>query len=525
VTGFPAYPVSVEETAPAGDGWLRLSSRMLLVHPVQEVLRSLPALLGVFLAGSSTGHGQRWGLVGVGIAVLLGLTRWFTTTYRVDGEQVQVRSGLLTRKVTSVPRDRVRTVDVTSHAMHRALGLARVTVGTGRSDRKREDGLRLDALEVTEAGRLRTELLRRSPAAEIPAVGVADAGAVDAGAGAAEVTPAVVLETELVRLDAAWVRYGPCTLSGLVTIGIVAAFASHTFNEARIDPAQFGPLRALGDWLGRQPLGGAIAEVVLALLVVAAIASTVGYVLAFWAFRLTRQAGGTLHVTRGLITTRAITIEERRLHGVELSEPLLLRAARGGRCIAIATGLRVGRGAVSGGTLLLPPAPLPEAGRVAAAVLGRTGPVTAPLVRHGPLATRRRYSRALTAAGVLIAAAAVAGLAGMSWWTPVITAAIALPTLTALAADRARNLGHAFADRTLIASAGSLVRRRAMLSRDGIIGWNLRQSYFQRRAGLATLAATTAAGRQHYAVTDVEVGTAVALADVATPGLLDPFLV
>ena len=55
------------------------------------------------------------------------------------------------------------------------------------------------------------------------------------------------------------------------------------------------------------------------------VASTVGYALAFWDFRLTRHRGGTLHVTRGLITTRSVTIEERRLHGAEISEPLLLR--------------------------------------------------------------------------------------------------------------------------------------------------------------------------------------------------------
>ena len=101
-----------------------------------------------------------------------------------------------------------------------------------------------------------------------------------------------------------------------------------------------------------------------------AVASTVGYVLAFWDFRLTRHTGGTLHVSRGLITARATSIERRRLHGVEISEPLLLRAVGAARCLAIATGLRVGRGAERGGEMLLPPAPRAEAIRVAADVLG-----------------------------------------------------------------------------------------------------------------------------------------------------------
>ncbi|MCW2817522.1 MAG: hypothetical protein JWR42_309, partial [Marmoricola sp.] len=43
-------------------------------------------------------------------------------------------------------------------------------------------------------------------------------------------------------------------------------------------------------------------------------------------------------------------------------------------------------------------------------------------------------------------------------------------------------------------------------------------------AGLATLVATTAAGRQAYTVLDVPLATAVALAHDATPELLAPFV-
>jgi len=53
----------------------------------------------------------------------------------------------------------------------------------------------------------------------------------------------------------------------------------------------------------------------------------------------------------------------------------------------------------------------------------------------------------------------------------------------------------------------------------------VRQTFFQRRAGLATLTATTAAGRQRYAVTDVPLSLALPLADRALPGLLGEFLV
>jgi putative membrane protein len=78
--------------------------------------------------------------------------------------------------------------------------------------------------------------------------------------------------------------------------------------------------------------------------------------------------------------------------------------------------------------------------------------------------------------------------------------------------------------RTLVARYGSLVRRRTALGAEAIIGWNLERSFFQRRAGLATLVATTAAGRQSYEVADVEVDEALRVAEALLPGLLEPFL-
>ena len=354
----PAAPAPPEATAPE---WQRLSRRMLLVHPVQEIPRALPALIGVVVAGSRNGNGDLWGLLGLAVTIGLGLMRWFTTRYRVTEDRVEVRQGLLRRRLLAVSRDRVRTVDVTSHALHRLLGLTRVKIGTGRSDRERGGEVRLDGLTVEVAAHLRDELLHRRgagrPGAAAGAAGAragaagAGAGAAGAGAGAgagaagaagaatvgAAVDDAAAFDaaelpaTELARLDPSWVRFGPFTLSGVVAVGVVAGFAANFISEAHIDLREHSALRGVVDTVRDTPVGLAVLVGLVIGMVVVAIASTVGYVLAFWDFRLTRDPRGTLHITRGLITTRATTIEERRLHGVELSEPLLLRAARGAR--------------------------------------------------------------------------------------------------------------------------------------------------------------------------------------------------
>ncbi|HEX6620245.1 MAG TPA: PH domain-containing protein, partial [Solirubrobacteraceae bacterium] len=218
------------------------------------------------------------------------------------------------------------------------------------------------------------------------------------------------------------------------------------------------------------------------------------------------------------------TIEERRLHGAEVSEPLLLRMVAGARLIAIATGLRVGRGAERGGSLLVPPAPRAEVERVAAEVIGAAEPMTCPLAAHGPRARTRRYTRALAGWALVTVALAIGRWAiGGPWWLAALALALA-PIALLLAADRYRNLGHAVAGTRMVAASGSIIRRRSVLAAEGIIGWNVGRSFFQRRAGLATLTATTAAGHQHYDVQDVEIGEALRVAEELLPGLAEPFL-
>jgi putative membrane protein len=125
---------------------------------------------------------------------------------------------------------------------------------------------------------------------------------------------------------------------------------------------------------------------------------------------------------------------------------------------------------------------------------------------------------------LLLVAVALVPLADVPPWLPVV-AALGVPAAVALAADRVRALGHALVGRYVVVRSGSLNRRREALEADGVIGWNLRATWFQRRAGLTTLTATTAGGRQAVTALDVPEPVAVALAHAAHPQLLGQFLV
>ena len=162
----PAGPPGASDPPDAAT-WHRLSPRMLLVHPVIEIGRALPALVGIVLAGSSRHHGSWWGPAAAGAVALFSLTRWFTTRLRITPEQVQLRHGLLRRRTIATSRNRIRTVDVTAHLLHRLLGLARVVVGTGINDRKGEGRIVLDGLSAAGAAALRDELLHHRPPAPL----------------------------------------------------------------------------------------------------------------------------------------------------------------------------------------------------------------------------------------------------------------------------------------------------------------------------------------------------------------------
>ncbi len=496
---LPAYPTAPELNDELVVDWHRLDARMVVVRPLNEILGLVPVLIGLLVLGN--GDGWR---VGISIAVVvliiaLGVLNWVTTRYRITPEQVELRTGLFVRKRLAVPRDRIRSVDLTAKLGHRLFGLSAVRLGTGSRDQPGEDGLTLDAVTSAEGERLRVLLLDHAPR-----TGRSPDG------GPRPVEPG----TTLAELDTRWLRYAPLTLSGLVGIGALFGVVVNFARE--LDIEVLDPAVDAAHWVVGQPLAQTIAVSVLVVAVLSTLGALLLYVLQFWGYRLTREPDGTVRVRRGLLTTRSVSLAEQRLRGVEVQEALLLRAGRGAKAVAVTTGL--GRKGES--SLLLPPAPRAEAHRVTSEVLRvEAPPTTAPLRGHPAAALRRRVVRAVGPALVLVAALVV--------WAPswAWQAALPLVPLAALVGwDRYRSLGHALTDRYLVVRSGSLLRETVALQRTGIIGWRVRRTFFQRRAGLVTVVATTAAGDGHYAVVDVGEADGLAVADEAVPDLLRPFL-
>jgi len=480
-----------------GIPWRRLSPRMLLVHPAHELLRQLPLLIGSVVLGSATGN-QAWSAAVLGLLVVFGLARWFTTTYRIDGDQIQRREGVLQRSVTSLPRNRIRSVSTDARLLHRLLGLTVVTVSTGR-EVKGDAEFTLDAVRTADVPALRAILLADSLAPE-PEVGP---------------PPSRVIA----RWQPSWLRYSPLSFTGLAMIVAAVGVVYQTGAGALLRDSTLA--RQGLDTAERVGVVVTVAVVVGGVVVASVVLSVVRSLVTFGNLVLSRRedhgGAGVLHLEHGLLRARESTFDMRRLRGGTIREPVLVRLFGGARLDAVMTGVD-GAGEAS---LLLPPCPAATVRDVLSELIGRPDVVRGELLGHGRAATRRRWTRALALPVVL--GVAMAGASVAVEIPPVAWLAWAVVTVLAvmLAADRSRSLRHRAGDGWLVAQAGSLERRRDCVAAAGVIGWTVRQTFFQRRAGVATLVAATAAGVKGYRVLDVPAEVAWSVAASASPWLVE----
>lgn len=513
--------------ATRGASWSRLDARMLLIEPVRELIRLAPALAGVLVAGATTDAVPAWvGWVAFVGTVTVGALRWVTTSYRITPEHIHLRTGLLVRVTHSARLDRVRTVDVTASPLHRLLRVATVRIGTGAAS-----GLDLDGLAMPAATRLRASLLHRGAVGGAPTAEQGSIPVVEAGPGPTRVPPSCPAdatddgEEVLASFSPAWLRYAPLTTSGLVALAALAGLVTQVVGEF---PSS-GGVTALGRWVVEHVrswgLLAALPPASLVLFVGVLVVAVAGYLLCYGGFRLSRHRGGTIHVHRGLLTTRSTSVEERRLRGVVVVTPALVGLAGGASLEALATGLDSGGDQWCAGEVLLPPCPRRLVEEVGAAVLRTATPATVSLPRHVPAARRRRHARALV--GTALLGAAVAAAAWTARWPTGALVGAALPVLAApfVAEARYRALGHAVVDGHLVAQAGVAPRRRFIVRSEAIIGWIVDVSLGQRRAGVVTVRAMTATPGGSITVLDVTPAQARALIEAATPGALHDLLV
>ena len=542
---------------PAADGeWRRLSVRVIWVDLVQSVVSLLPAVVAIAVFQVEVSFGALWPLIAVAawgvIGAIVDAVRWLFTSYRVSESDIERRTGVFVRRRRSVRRDRIRSVDTSAKLRHRLAGLRVVAIGAGQQTSAGEAAFLLDALTRTDAERLRRELIREGAAAQGAAVqGAAVQGAAvqraavqltaaerdlaDSGRGdesgpaaAASVPPRGSqargsADTEVfATLRPWWVVYNLFSIwAYLMAAGLLwgAFWLASSFGMNLLDVAT-----SLADWDELGPLGTIVIALVFAGFV-GAVGMGVNFLVSYWRFELARvrsSDGSFLRTRRGLLSTREVNRDEARMRGLTISEPLLWRWMGMADTNVITTGLGIWD--LNEPTAILPRGPKSVAREVGARVLGVPSPLEVDLPRHPRAALRRRLWWATATAGVVVALVALPVATGAApvW---VLWAALGVwPVCLAAAVVAYRALGHAIVGDYLIVRGGLMSRATSALRRDAVSTIAVRQSILQRRLGLSTVAAMTAAGWSAYEARDVAAPDAVSFAARAAPGLIDEFV-
>jgi putative membrane protein len=484
----------IEGTAAASPTGRRTSPRIVAVHTVtfRQARQFVPLLIPVAATGGFGGGTTTVVLAAVAITLLslgIAVLAWSRFTYTDTPTSVVVTRGLLFRSVRTVPNDRVRGVEVEAPLLHRVFGLVRVRIDAAAGSLMgNEEELVVDGVTRAEGDRLRGSVLAHRSAPGRP---VADED---------EPAPPEEPDEEVIaRFDPRWLLYAPLVGSYLAlpmaAVGALTRYADEL--PERFQPHFDGP--DLSD-VRTVVVVAAVALVLLALGAVAAAA------VVNWGFRLTRR-GSTLVAVRGLVTRRHTELEIDRIRGCTVTEGLGMRLVGAARVNALVTGLADS----SDRGQLLPLGPRGPAWDLVRRLVADPGGLTA----HPPAARRRRIVRAVLAGLVVaLAGGVVASLSG--WWWALVPGVVLTALGVPLGLARYAALGHAAGPRSFAVRGGWLIRREVLLERRAVVGWQVQQSVFQRRAGVATVVACVGAGIGGYDALDMASADVAAFTEAAS---------
>jgi membrane protein YdbS with pleckstrin-like domain len=145
----------------------------LVSHRAFTLILGLASAIGIVIAGFVSQE-PGWflallGAVALTVTIAIGILgeRWVHLTYRytayaVGPEGLEIRRGVLWRKIIDVPRSRIQHTDVTQGPLERAFGIATLVLYTAGLEHAKVDlpglafetalGLRLELLQGAESG-------------------------------------------------------------------------------------------------------------------------------------------------------------------------------------------------------------------------------------------------------------------------------------------------------------------------------------------------------------------------------------
>lgn len=269
----------------------------LRTHPLTAIVQgaAFSAAATVALVGSML-SGDGWGglspilslpiavLGGLAIGMLFGFMTWRFTRYVIDGTELRINSGVLTKASRRIPYERIQSVDIAEPLVARAMGLAelRIEMAGGKDSRTT-----LKFLKLADAQELRRVLLSRAHGEEVTAQHQDEQ---ENRSIITQVPPERIVIGTLLSLDFLFAAVGTVALVVLaIWFGQILIF--------------LGGVIPLASWLGQMAMGRVVQQ---------------------WGFTLSRGERG-LRIERGLLSRTSQTIPWDRVQGIAIKEPFVWR--------------------------------------------------------------------------------------------------------------------------------------------------------------------------------------------------------
>lgn len=436
-------------------------------------------LIALVVFGRNDDSWQWWGLVAVAVLTLGAVVRYFTYRFRIDADELVIRSGLFQRNERHVPLARIQSVALHRNLLHRLAGVAEVRLESAVGGSEPEAQMRV--LSMADAAALERLVEHHRGAAQVASALPAGIGAVPAPQPVAE--SRILLQLPPVEL----IKLGLSSNRGTVLLaagaGALAQFGSERVWE------RFGawPGEVI-DWFTMQGLHLAAwaALALVALFVATVLGRGLAIVLALlrdFGFTL-EQAGPRLSVERGLLTRVRASAPLRRIQHWTLRQGLVLRLFGRSSLKVETAALRVGNEeqTVSDLVPIAPPETLD-------ALLRGWLPDWPGEFAFRPL--HPRAWRRLSLPPCVMTLAACGGLTGFFGAAGLLPLAL-IPFWIWLARKQAVVAGYAVTDSYVVWRSGWLDRRISFARIEKLQGLRWVQSPFDRRHGMAGVRADTA---------------------------------
>ncbi|MGE3438063.1 MAG: PH domain-containing protein [Blastocatellales bacterium] len=511
-TGHQPEPPEQIQSLPGASASSGFEGRL---HPLTIAFGLLKAARGIIpvipllLFGNKT-----FGLIAlvaiIASTIATSLARYFSFSYRIEGNELITQQGILERKQRSIPLERIQEIRVEQGVLHRVFDVVDAKIETGGGEGAEAS---LSVLSRAEVERLRQAVFERAAKIRANAGPPADqanlAGQPLQAHSTVEAQAAAPEERVVIRRLGLkdLIIIGLTTnhiLSALALAGALWNFADDLFPDTIYRQAG-NVLYRESSRLFAQDVATTIALVILGALAIFLIGvtfSTVAAIIRFYGFTLSRT-GEDLRRRYGLLTRRASSLPRRRIQVLKIEEKLFRRLFGLATLRADTSGSRrEDEDDDSGRDVLLPIARRAEVDELLTTFFpdfdsGQTEGADGATGADGAEGIEwRRVSRLAIRRGLIngaIICALAAAILFVVHWRPVALWPLALlPLVYFVSAANYRNLGYALGERYFCARRGWAGRSTHIVPINKIQAVEIHQSPLDRWLSLATLSIDTA---------------------------------